>query len=87
MSQDIQERDGDKIVEMVRSLIRESRTQEKPEPEYEEVEPIIDEDKQPEQEDSDSGPPPDHEDDDNPEGDDDEFVYYDDEEGVHHDEL
>ena len=86
MSQDIQERDGDKIVEMVRSLVRDSRSHEKPEDE--EVEPIIDEDKQPEQEDPDSGLPLDHEDDHNPEGDDDEeFVYYDDEEGVHHDEL
>ena len=87
VSQDIQERVGDKIVEIVRSLVREEKswTPEKPES-AEEVEPLLDEHRQPEQ---------DHEDESSPNQeaggdteDADEFVYYDDhDELYHHDEL
>ena len=87
VSQDIQERDGDKIVEIVRILVREenARTNYKPES-PEEVEPIIDENKQPEN-DREDVPPPDHEADGDTE-DQDEFVYYDDDDELfHHDEL
>ena len=82
VSQDIHERDGDKIVEVVRNLIREekSRTTEKL---AEEVEPLLDENKQPEQDGEDELPLGQGEDHD--EGD--EFVYYDDEEEMLHDEL
>lgn len=82
VSQDIQERDGDKIVEIVRSLVREEkvRTSEKPEP-AEEVEPLLDENNQPEQ-DREDVPHADQEEEDT-----DEFVYYEDDELFHHDEL
>ena len=91
VSQDIQERDGDKIVEIVRSLVREenARANEKPES-PEEVEPLIDENQRPEQ-DREDVPPPDQEADGDTDGDTrdkDEFVYYDDDDELfHHDEL